>query len=189
VFETNELLTQFLLFVLLPLWGIAGFADWICHRLSRIEATSGIFESFIHALMGVQVGITILLCLFFEITVLILLICFFVWLLHEVIAHIDVKYAAPRRDITIWEMHAHNYLSTLPMYMLITIVVLNWGVFMQLISLDWVGQMSFKLLEQPHGGDQFVSLYLLLMTIFCVFPYMEEFIRCLRFEWLKKRKV
>lgn len=186
--ETNELLKHFLLFILLPLWGAAGFADWICHRLSRIEATSGVFESFIHALMGIQVGITIVLCLFFEVNVLILLICLFVWLLHEIIAHIDVKYAASRREITIWEMHAHNYLSTLPMYMLITIIVLSWPIFKQLISLEWTGKMTLKLLENPHGGGKFVGLYLLFMTIFCVFPYMEELIRCLRFEWIRKRK-
>lgn len=39
-----------------------------------------------HAVMGVQIGIPILLCLLFEVNVLILIICLLVWLLHEAVA-------------------------------------------------------------------------------------------------------
>ncbi|UYG07195.1 hypothetical protein [Halomonas sp. M4R1S46] len=63
--DTHSLLIQVLLYVFLPLWGIAGFVDWCCHRATRIEATSGLKESLVHSLMGVQVGIPILLCLLY----------------------------------------------------------------------------------------------------------------------------
>ena len=186
--ETSELLKQFLLFVLLPLWSVAGLADWVCHRLSKIEATSGVRESLLHSLMGIQVGITIIICLFFKINVLILLICFAVWLSHEFIAHLDVKWASPVREITIWEMHAHSYLATLPMYMLITITILSWEQFLQLLSLNWNGHMSFELLHQPHGGSQFIYTYLVLMLFFGVFPYAEELFRCVWYRWFRKTK-
>lgn len=179
--DTSQLLINFLLFVLLPIWGIAGFADWLCHRASHIEATSGLKESLLHSLMGIQIGIPILLCLLFEVNVLILLICLFTWLLHEVVAHWDVHYAAPRRKITIWEMHAHNYLSTLPMYMLASILIINWPVFLQLISLDWQGNFQLVSLQQPHGGKGYLPIYLGFMALICVFPYIEENIRCLHY--------
>ena len=56
--DTNDLLINFLLFVLLPIWGIAGFCDWLCHRATRIESTSGLKESLMHSLMGVQLAMS-----------------------------------------------------------------------------------------------------------------------------------
>jgi hypothetical protein len=40
-----------LMYFVLPVWFIAGFADWICHRATSIETASGVKESAIHALM------------------------------------------------------------------------------------------------------------------------------------------
>ena len=184
--DTTDLLINFLLFVLLPIWGIAGFCDWLCHRATHIESTSGLKESLLHSLMGVQLAIPILLCLNFHVNVLILLICFFTWVSHELVAHWDVQYAAPIREISIWEMHAHNYLATLPMYMLITIGIINWPVVVDLVSLRWQGNMGFDMLASRPGGDSYLPAYLLLMTVLCVFPYFEENIRCLR-AYLKNR--
>jgi hypothetical protein len=77
---TNQLLVNLILYGLLPLWGICGFIDWCCHRATRVERTSGLKESLIHSLMGVQLGIPIILCLLFEVNVLVLLICILMWL-------------------------------------------------------------------------------------------------------------
>src|SRR5690606_20766152 len=167
-----------LLFVFLPLWGIAGFVDWCCHRATRIESTSGMFESMLHSIMGVQIAIPILLCLLFKVNVAILLICLAVWVLHELVAHFDVHYAAPKRHISIWEMHAHSYLATLPLYMLSIIFVLNWSVVLKLITFNWTGELYFELVPQAYGGDSYLPLYLGFMTLVCVFPYMEELVRC-----------
>ena len=177
--DTNQLLINFLLFGLLPIWGIAGFSDWLCHKATRIESTSGLKESLMHSLMGIQIGIPIFLCLVFKINVLILLICFCTWILHELVAHWDVHYASSRREISIWEMHAHNYLATLPMYMLIAIQIINWPEFVKLITLNWEGGMTLILLDKKHGGISYLPIYLAFMTVFCVFPYIEENIRCL----------
>lgn len=185
--DTTDLLINFLLFVLLPIWGIAGFCDWLCHRATHIESTSGLKESLLHSLMGLQLAIPILLCLNFRVNVLVLLICAGTWMLHELVAHWDVHYASPLRKISIWEMHAHNYLATLPMYMFITIVIINWPVFINLVSLQWAGNMGLVLFDARPGGDNYLAFYLLFMAVICVFPYMEENIRCLR-VYLKNRK-
>lgn len=176
----NGLLISFLLFLFLPLWGVAGFVDWCCHRATRIEATSGIKESLMHSLMGIQIGIPILLCLLFEVNVLILILCILVWLLHEVIAHWDVHYASPRRHISILEMHAHNYLATLPLYMLVMIFIINWPVVIDLVTFNWRGGFTLTPVNIPHGGTAYLPAYLTLMAVLCVFPYFEELLRCFR---------
>lgn len=184
--DTSDLLINALLYVFLPLWGIAGFVDWCCHRATKIEQTSGLKESIMHSVMGIQMGLPIVLCLIFDINALILFICFITWILHEIVAHMDVRYASPRREISIWEMHAHTYLGSLPLYMLISIVVINWDHFIKLITMDWQNEMSFVLLDAPHGSPSYLPAYLIFMGIVCVFPYVEENLRCL-LRYLKER--
>jgi hypothetical protein len=179
VADTKHLLINLILYGLLPLWGITGFIDWICHRRSQVESTSGLKESLIHSLMGVQLGIPILLCLTFSVNALILLICVATWLAHEFVAHWDVKYSAPRRTITIWEVHVHNYMATVPLYLLMLIVVINWDVAVRL--LHGSGQFSLQRLDKPIGSDSYLPEYLTFMTVLCVFPYLEENYRCLRY--------
>jgi hypothetical protein len=178
--ETDRLMITLILYGMLPLWGIAGFLDWCCHRATRIERTSGLKESLMHSLMGVQLGVPIVLCLLFKVNVLILLICLVVWLMHEFVAHWDVRYSAPLRRISIWETHVHNYLATLPLFLLMLIVVLNWDVVLQLVHLDWAGQMRFEPLQRPWGSSSYLPRYLTFMGLLCVIPYLEENLRCLR---------
>ncbi len=178
--DTHQLLINLILYGLLPLWGISGFIDWICHRATRIEHTSGLRESAIHSLMGVQLGVPIILSLVFEVNVMILLICFVAWLSHEFVAHWDVAYSAPRRNITIWEVHVHNYMATVPLYLLMLIAIINWDITLKLISLDWAGGFTWQRVAAPHGSSTYLPGYLTFMAILCVFPYLEENIRCLR---------
>lgn len=184
--EQNQLLMNLILYGLLPLWGICGFIDWCCHRATKVESTSGIKESLVHSLMGIQLGIPIVLCLTFQMNVLILLICVAMWLAHEFVAHWDVHYATSRRHISIWEVHVHNYMATVPLYLLMLIVVLNWDVAVKTVTLDWAGQFGLHRLQTPPGGNSYLPAYLTFMGILCVVPYLEENIRCLR-HWRATR--
>jgi len=175
-----------MLYIFLPLWSIAGFADWLCHRKTKIETTSGLKESLMHSAMGIQVGIPIVLCLLFEINVLVLIICFVAWLMHELVAHWDVHYTTDIRRISIWEMHAHSYLATLPMFMLFGIVVLNWDVFIQLISFDWQGHLTLTRATDLPGGALYFHLYVVMVLLLGVVPYLEENLRC--FDALRREK-
>jgi hypothetical protein len=177
---TDQLLVNLILYGLLPLWGITGFIDWCCHRATAIERTSGLRESLVHSLMGVQLGIPILLCLLFQVNVLVLLICLAAFLLHEAVAHYDVHYSAPKRTISIWEVHVHNYMATIPLYLLMLIAVLNWDVVLKLVQLDWAGQFTLQRVQTPHGGSGYLRSYLLFMGLLCGLPYIEENLRCLR---------
>jgi hypothetical protein len=186
--QTSQLLIQLMLYVFLPLWGIAGFVDWCCHRATRIEQTSGLKESLIHSLMGIQMAVPILLCLLFKVNVLIMLICVLAWLAHEAVAHYDVHYAAPKRHISVWEMHAHNYLATLPLYMLLLIIVINYPVFIKLVSFNWQGEFYLQRMPYAHGSEHYLQYYLSFMAMVCVLPYLEENLRCL-IAALKRRQV
>jgi hypothetical protein len=179
---TDQLLINLILYGLLPLWGITGFIDWCCHRATGIERTSGLKESLIHSLMGIQLGIPIVLCLVFDVNVAILLICFAAFLAHEFVAHYDVYYSAPLRQISIWEVHVHNYMATIPLYLLMLIMVLNWDSVLKLVSFDWAGELTFDRVEAPHGGSTYLRNYLIFMAFLCVLPYVEENLRCLRFK-------
>jgi len=178
--DPRTLLINLILFGLLPLWGIAGFIDWCCHRATKVESTSGLKESLVHSLMGIQLGIPIVLCLTFGVNVLVLLICIASWISHEFAAHWDVHYAAPRRHISIWEVHVHNYMATVPLYLLMLVAVLNWDVTLKLVTLDWAGQLELRQLGERPGGNGYLPAYLAFMGVLCVFPYVEENIRCLR---------
>ncbi|MEL7185117.1 MAG: diguanylate cyclase [Pseudomonadota bacterium] len=185
--ETKELLKNLILFGLLPLWGISGMIDWACHRATRIEYTSGLRESLVHSLMGIQLGIPILLALYFYVNVTVLLICIVAWLMHEFVAHYDVHYSSPKRHISIWETHVHNYMATIPLFLIMLIVVINWDMFLNLVTLNWKGHMALQRIENPHGGERYAAIYLAFMGATCVLPYVEENIRCLRVYLLQKR--
>lgn len=180
--DSTDVLMNLLLYVFLPLWGIAGFVDWCCHRATNIESTSGLKESLMHSLMGIQVGLPILLCLLFRVNVLILLVCLLLMVLHELVAHWDVAYASPRRKISIWEMHAHSYLATLPLFMISMVAVINWPIVLKLISFDWQGQMTFVSMVYRPGGDSYMWIYMVFTACFGIVPYIEENIRCLRYQ-------
>ena len=70
--DEATLVLNVILYVLLPLWGLAGMLDWWCHRQTEIEKTSGLKEAYIHCLMGVQICIPLVLSLLFEVNVLIM---------------------------------------------------------------------------------------------------------------------
>lgn len=172
--DTKHLLINMILYGLLPLWGIAGFIDWLCHRATHVERTSGLKESLIHSLMGLQLGIPILLCLIFQVNVLLILICALMWVLHEFVAHWDVHYASPLRKISIWEVHVHNYMATVPLYLFMLIVVINWDVAVKAVTFQWSGQFTLTRLKSPPGSAAYLPEYLVFMAVLCVSPIWKR---------------
>jgi hypothetical protein len=68
----SEVAELALLYFVLPLWLAAGFADYLCHRASSIELTSGYKESLIHLLMFAEVAVRLLAAIFLEINALVI---------------------------------------------------------------------------------------------------------------------
>lgn len=178
-----ELFTRdYLLFVILPVWLLAGVLDWVCHRVSHIERTSGAPESLLHALMLAEAGGAVLLGLFFEIDSLVLLLMLLAFVAHEVTALWDLAYAAPRRTITVWEQHVHDYLAVTPFAALSFVFVLHWP---QLAAVFGQGPEPPRFaLEWKHEPlpTNYIAGLLAAILVFEILPYAEEMWRCLRVE-------
>jgi hypothetical protein len=57
---------RYLMYIIMPVWSLAGFLDWLWHRQTKIETTSGAKESVMHLIMMAEAGIPILTGLFLE---------------------------------------------------------------------------------------------------------------------------
>ena len=100
-FESSQMIAvwSLLVYIVLPLWVIAGFVDYLCHRASDIEHATGAKESLIHWLMLTEVGVPLLLAVFFRINALILALMIFCLIAHEVTGYLDLKIAMATRRV------------------------------------------------------------------------------------------
>ncbi|MEQ8398681.1 hypothetical protein [Thalassobaculum sp.] len=170
----------YLLYVVMPIWLVAGFADYLCHRASRIAETSGWKESAIHILMLVQAGTPVLLGLLLDVNALVIAVMIAAFVLHEVTAHWDLAYAWRRREITPTEQHVHNYLAVIPFMAMSLVLVLHWPQALALIGLgqeqaDWA--VRFKAEPLPV---EYVAGVLSAIAVFEILPYAEELLRGIR---------
>ena len=80
-----------LMYFILPVWLTAGFADYLCHRASSIESTSGWKESLLHLLQFGEMAVPTLMAIFLEINSLIIAIMIVCLIAHEATAIWDVS--------------------------------------------------------------------------------------------------
>jgi hypothetical protein len=78
-------------------------------------------------------------------------------------------------------------MATVPLYLLMLIVVLNWPVAIKAVTFQWTDQFAFHLLPAPRGSSRYLVSYLVFMAVLCVFPYLEENIRCIRYAKLARQ--
>jgi hypothetical protein len=176
--STAILLQHFLMYVVVPAWLLAGVADYFCHRVARIEATSGAFESLLHLLQFAQVGIPMLAALFLEINAAVLLIMLVGLVLHQATAVWDVRYANDTRRVAPVEQHVHGMLEMTPAIATAIVTILNWPEF---LSLFGIGEASFAFeLKQPPLPTWYLWSVMLAVLVFGMLPYGEELLRTLR---------
>lgn len=178
--DTAQFTQLYLMYVVMPLWLLAGVADWLCHRAARIEFTTGFRESLIHLLMLAEAAVPILIALFFEITGLVILIMTAAWLLHEVTSFWDVSYASSRREVSPIEQRVHDYLGVIPFLALSLVLVLNWP---QLLALFGLGPETLDLSlrwREPPLPVTYVVLLLAAVALLDVLPFLQELWRGLR---------
>jgi hypothetical protein len=179
--DTVTLAQGLLLYAILPLWVVAGVGDYLCHRASQISTTSGVKEALIHWLMLVEIGVPILLGLFFEVNALILLIMLIGLIVHYATGLWDLYYAYESpRAITPLEQHIHSYQEMLPITGFAMIVLINWEQFLALLgggnqAADFTLRYKSILWESGYAP-------VMLAVIFCcvILPYGEELLRCVR---------
>jgi hypothetical protein len=176
---TDDILRGLLMYFLLPLWLAAGFADYLCHRAAHIERTSGWKESALHLLQFAEMAVPVLAALFLEINAGVILLMIVCLVLHEATAIWDVRYANETREVSPIEQHVHSFLEMLPLMGLLIVITLH---FDQFIALFGFAPARFALTLKPEPLPWiYVVTVLTLTALFEVLPYLEEFVRSLRY--------
>jgi hypothetical protein len=175
-----ELIANALLYVLFPIWLVAGIADYLCHRRTSIEHTSGRGESALHVLQAIEIGVPLLAGLFFEINALVLAIMIVGVVAHSLTALWDSSYSNSRRYISPLEQHVHSHLEYVPLVALLLVALLHWG---QLRALFGMGSEppAFALAPKEHPIP-LPALLTVLVSIIGVHGALlaEEFLRTSR---------
>lgn len=167
-------------YVVMPLWLAAGFADYLCHRATQIETTTGAKESLIHLVMFVEVGLPALAGVFFEADALVLLLLIAGFALHEATALWDVSYAVSARHVSPFEQHVHSFLEMIPLMLILLFGLDN---VQQLFALLGAGsaRADFGLHWRAHPlPAPYLIALLLCVALLEVLPFTEELLRGLR---------
>lgn len=176
----NDPLVLILIYFILPLWLIAGFADWVCHRKSHIESTSGPKESVLHFLQFGEIGVALLAALFLEINAGLIAFMILIFFIHEATALWDVTYAVGTREVTPIEQHIHSFLEMIPLIAIICVSALYWGQFKALFGMgDENARFDLTWKADPLPAAYIVTLMTAVMLM-VVIPYVEELVRGLR---------
>jgi hypothetical protein len=182
---SSEPTTSILLFFVLPIWLVAGFADWLCHRATKIQSTSGVKESAIHLLMFAQAAIPLLAGMFLEINVLVILVMIVAFLIHEITAMWDVSYAVTARRVSPIEQHIHSFLEIIPLMAIVCAVALHWGQFLALFGCGTEVASFIFVWKTQSLPIWYIGSIMATILVFEFLPYIEEFVRCLRFSSLQ----
>ena len=175
--STDALIAAVLMYGVAPVWLVAGFADYLCHRAQRIEATTGLRESLLHAVQMAEVGVPALLALFLEVNALVLLLMLLGLVLHEATAIWDVDYAARRREVSTVEQHVHGVLERLPWFAFVLLAILHWPA----VTAGVAGDGFTLALKARPLPTAYVAALLAGMVVLGIVPFVEELWRCWRF--------
>jgi hypothetical protein len=172
----SEVAELALLYFVLPLWLAAGFADYLCHRASSIELTSGYKESLIHLLMFAEVAVPLLAAIFLEINALVIA----TMIAHQLTALWDVTFANDKRRVTPIEQQVHSFLELMPLTGIMIVIIFNWPQFLGLFGLG-PEAAHFRIALKPDPLPwTYVAAFLSAVLVFELLPYLEELVRGLR---------
>jgi len=178
--KTDLAMRRYTMYFLLPLWIVPGLLDYVWHRRTKIESTSGLQESVLHSLMLAEVGIPPFAGLLLEINAGVIAVMMGGFLLHEATAVWDVAYTVKRRLILPKEQHTHSFLEVLPFCGLSFVICMHWEQFLALAG-QGKEQPSFRIrLKRPTLPAGYLTSMLASIVSFLVFPYGEELWRCWR---------
>jgi hypothetical protein len=167
-----------LVYVVLPIWVIAGFLDYICHRQSDIEHATGMKESLIHWVMLLEVALPLTLAVFFRINALLLSLMLICLIAHEVTGYLDLRLAMATRKVTIFEHQVHSVLEMLPFTALLLVMALHWPQTQSLFGFGHeAADFSLGPKQIPRWGEILppAAAFVLLVLV----PYAEEMTRAL----------
>lgn len=165
-----------LVHVVLPLWALCGFLDYLCHRAGHIECASGARETLVHWLMLAEVGLPLGLAVFFRIDALVLAIGLICLVAHEITGHLDLRLAMATRRVTIFEHQVHSFLEVLPLAAILLVMTLHWP---QTLALFGLGpeRADFTLALKPPPRWPEIARPAAVLLVLVLLPYAEELMR------------
>jgi hypothetical protein len=176
----NDPVVLILMYFILPLWLAAGFADWLCHRASHIETTSGAKESVFHLLMLVEMGLPLLAAIFLQVNAGIIAFMIVAFFLHEITALWDVSYAVTVRRISPVEQHVHSFQEMIPLMAILLLISRHWGQFQALFGFGPETPRFDLAWKEEQLPVTYVISIMTVGLLLEVIPFVEEFFRGLR---------
>jgi hypothetical protein len=178
--EFGPLVQGFIVFGVMPLWMLSGLADWLCHRHTSIETTTGLKESALHVLMLLEMGAATLAAALFEINALVAAIMLVAFVLHELTVYVDLRYSSARRDIPPVEQLVHSFLEFVPVTAGVLVLLLHWPQVLSLFGLgDQPADFGLRFKGAPLSAPG-IWVFAAAMALLVFIPYSEELIRCWR---------
>jgi len=171
------LLEVVLFYLILPVWLLAGFADALCHRALRIEATSGWRESALHWLMLAELGMSVLAILLLDINALVIALFAIACLAHEVTMVADLSYAHARRNIPPVEQWVHGIQQGIPWIVLLAIVILHPGQALALLGLNGEPARWALELREPPMPLGYLASFGVMALLLVGLPFARELSR------------
>jgi hypothetical protein len=173
------LLSSSILYFFIPVWLLAGFGDWVFHRITHISETSGVKESLLHLLMIAEIGLPMLAGLFMEINALVIGIMILGFFVHEATVLWDLRYAVDKRFILPGEQITHSFQELIPLTLLTLVVFLHWDQFEALVTMNSRADFGLEWKRDPLSTGYLATL-LVSAALLVVLPFMEELWRCYR---------
>ena len=176
----NDPVVLILMYFILPLWLAAGFADWLCHRASHIETTSGAKESIFHLIMLAEMGLPLLAAIFLQVNAGIIAFMIVAFFLHEITALWDVSYAITVRRISPIEQHVHSFQEMIPLMAILLLISRHWEQFQALFGFGPETARFDLTWKEEQLPVAYVLSIMAIGLLFEIIPFVEEFFRGLR---------
>jgi hypothetical protein len=153
--HAHAFLEPLLLYVVFPVWLLAGFADSLCHRVQHIEATAGWREPALHWLMLIELGIGVWAILLLELNARVIALFAAVCILHELTLGVDLLYANSRRRVPAVEQWVHGVQQAIPWIVLLIISAMRPAQALAVVGLgevpgDWAWQPRIAPVEPDY---------------------------------------
>lgn len=177
---TADALRLVLMGLVVPVWLLAGLADWACHKWQRIERSAGVRESLLHWLMLVEIGVGLVAALLLQVNAAVLALLLACCVAHELTTWWDLAYAAHRRPIPVVEQWVHSLQLVLPWGALTGLAVLHWPQALALAGLgDAAADWGWRP-KDPPLPPAYVAAVLTAGALLVALPFAEETLRCWR---------
>jgi hypothetical protein len=173
---------RYITYAIVPAWTISGLLDWIWHRQTKIETTSGTEESVTHLLMITEVGAPIILALFLEINAGVIALIAGGWVLHQLTVYWDLAYTVQRRVIPPREQMTHLFMQTVPFDILAMLACLHPEQFKALLGIGNEKPRFSLRLKRPGMPPSRAAALLGTVGLLVALPHVEELWRCWRAE-------